>query len=186
MSKKRTKKKFKLPAFWEKVEHYNAKLIPVALILLLFVIIFELFIHIENHTVEFWVHMIDYFVIAVFVIDLIFLGIHSKSTRFFFKSYWLDIIAIFPFVFALNVVNNLYKAVIATERFVIGQAIFHETLEAGKSAKILTKTGRFTKMGARILRILTKSHFLTKITHHHSHHQKRKSKKFKNKKRTTK
>ena len=80
--------------FWEKVENYNSKLIPPAIVVLLGVIIFELFLHIENPTVQLVVHILDGFVIAVFVIDLIFLGIKAKSTKFFFRSYWLDVIAI--------------------------------------------------------------------------------------------
>ena len=76
--------------FWEKVEHYNAKLIQPALIVLLAVIIFELFIHVENHAIELIVKIADALVIAVFVIDLIFLAKKAKSVKFFFKNYWLD------------------------------------------------------------------------------------------------
>ena len=60
--------------FLEKVEHYNSKLIPPALVVLLGIIIFELFLHVENETVLFLVHFADYCVITVFVIDLIFLS----------------------------------------------------------------------------------------------------------------
>ena len=61
-----------MSSFWEKVEHYNSKLIAPALILLLAIIIYDLFIHSENHTLELIVKIADYMVIAVFVIDLIF------------------------------------------------------------------------------------------------------------------
>ena len=146
--------------FWEKVEHYNSKLITPALILLLGVIIFELFLHVENHTIELAVKMADWIIITIFVIDLIFLAKRSRNAKFFFKNYWLDIIAVFPFVIFFNVFNSLYKFVIATERIVVGQAIFHETVEASKGIKSLSrgeKLLRGVRIAARGLRVVTKS-----------------------------
>ena len=101
--------------FWEKVEKVNSKLIPPALILLLGVIIFELFLHIENHALELAIEIVDYFIIAVFVIDLIFLAIKAKDTKFFFKNYWLDILAIFPFVIFSRFIGGVFK-LFATNR----------------------------------------------------------------------
>lgn len=149
--------------FWEKVEHYNAKLITPALVVLLAVIIFELFIHVENHTIELIVKIADALVIAVFVIDLIFLAKKAKSVKFFFKNYWLDIIAVFPFVLFFRLAESTYRIAIATERLTIGQAILHETVEASKSAKVLAKSGKFVRIGARLLRIVTKSRLFTKV-----------------------
>lgn len=151
--------------FWEKVEHYNAKLIPPALVVLLAVIIFELFIHVENHTIELIVKIADALVIAVFVIDLIFLAKKAKSVKFFFKNYWLDIIAVFPFVLFFNLLESAYRIAIATERLALGQAILHETVEASKSAKVLAKSGKVVRIGARLLRIVTKSRLFTKVHH---------------------
>ncbi|HLC71101.1 MAG TPA: hypothetical protein VJI32_03785, partial [Candidatus Nanoarchaeia archaeon] len=79
--------------FFKKVEYYNRRLIPAALIALLIIIAIELFVHIENHTVEISLKILDGIIIAIFVVDLIFLAIHSKNTRFFFRNYWLDILA---------------------------------------------------------------------------------------------
>ncbi len=152
-------------SFWEKVEHYNAKLIPPALVVLLAVIIFELFIHVENHAIELIVKIADALVIAVFVIDLIFLAKKAKSVKFFFKNYWLDIIAVFPFVLFFNLLESAYRIAIATERLALGQAILHETVEASKSTKVLAKSGKVVRIGARLLRIVTKSRLFTKIHH---------------------
>ena len=151
--------------FWEKVEHYNARLITPALVVLLAIIIFELFIPVENHTIELIVKIADALVIAVFIIDLIFLAKKAKSVKFFFKNYWLDIIAVFPFVLFFRLAESTYRVAIATERLTIGQAILHETVEASKSAKVLAKSGKFVRMGARILRIVTKSRLFTKVHH---------------------
>ena len=157
-------------SFWEKVEHYNAKLIPPALIILLGIIIYELFLHVENHAVELMVKIADAMVIAVFVVDLIFLAKKAKSAKFFFRNYWLDILAVFPFVLFFRVLESAYRVAIATERLTLGQAILHETVEASKSAKALAKSGKIVRIGARILRIVTKSRLFTKV-----HHERRKS-----------
>jgi hypothetical protein len=151
--------------FWERVERINSKLIIPAVILLLVIIIFELFIHLENHTVHSIIEIIDYLVIAIFVIDLIFLGIKAKTTRFFFKNYWLDILAIFPFVFTLNTVGKFVR-LFSTKGIGVGQAIFHESLEvskvAGKAEKF-TKVGKSLKIGTRSLRVITKSRLFSRF-----------------------
>lgn len=151
--------------FWEKVEHYNAKLITPALIVLLGIIIFELFLHVENHTIELIVKIADALVITVFVIDLIFLAHKARSVRFFFKRYWLDVIAVFPFVLFFRVIESAYRVALATERLTLGQAILHETVEASKSTKVLAKSGKVVRIGARILRVVTKSRLFTKVHH---------------------
>lgn len=165
----------KLGELGEKVEHYNAKLIPFALVVLAAIIIYELFLHYENHTLELAVKILDGLVIAVFVIDLIFLAVRAKSARFFFRNFWLDILAIFPFSLFFEMVNALYRVVVATERIAIGQAIAHETIEVSKEARVLSKSGkaaRVIKIIARLVRIVTKSHFFTRF-HHKRHGRKR-------------
>ena len=151
--------------FWEKVEHYNRKLIPFALVLLLGIIVYELFLHVENHTIELIVKIADALIIAVFVIDLIFLASRARSIKFFFKNYWLDILAVFPFVIFFNLIESAYRIILATERLTLGQAILHETVEASKSAKVLAKSGKMVRIGARILRVITKSRLFTKVHH---------------------
>src|SRR3989338_7540161 len=116
----------------EIIEHYNSKLIPLAIICLLGIIVIELFIHIENHNIELAVHIVDYIVISIFAIDLFFLALKAKTTSFFFKRYWLDVLAIFPFGLLFKSVERITQGVIATERIVIGQAIAHETIEVKK------------------------------------------------------
>lgn len=162
------KKRRKLGPFWEKIEHYNAKLIPFALVLLLGIIIFELFLHIENHAVELGILIADYIVIAIFVVDLIFLAYKARTVKFFFKSYWLDILAVVPLVLVFTVVGRIYRAIAAAGKVTIGQAIFHEALEARKGISVLGRSGRFAKyvkIVVRGIRIVTKSRFFTKIIH---------------------
>ena len=155
--------------FWEKVEHYNAKLIAPALVVLLVIIIVELFVHIEDPTIELILKIADALVIAVFIIDLLFLAHKARSMKFFFKSYWLDIIAVFPFVIFFNLLESVYRIAIVAERLTLGQAILHETVEASKSAKVFAKSGKIVRIGARLLRGVTKSRLFAKV-----HHERRK------------
>lgn len=174
-----------MDSFWEKVEYYNAKLIPYALIVLLFVIVFELFVYTENHLLEIFIKLLDYFVITVFVIDLTFLAIKAKSVRFFFRNYWLDILAVFPFVMFFNAINFVYRAAIATavvtERVAVSQAVLHETVEVGKEIEALAKgEGKIAKVSrivARGIRVVTKSRFFKKLQAKHEHIRKKPEKK---------
>ncbi len=153
--------------FWEKVEEINAKLIPLAIFILLGVIIFELFIHSEDPAILRVVHTLDGLVITIFVIDLIFLAIHSRNTRFFFKNYWLDMLAIFPFGLLFTVVERVYEIAVAAERLAVGQAIAHEALEARKGVQVLAESEKFTKVirvVTRSLRVITKSRFFTEVS----------------------
>ncbi len=156
--------------FWEKVEHYNTKLIPPAIVVLFFVIVIELGFKDFAHHYHIPLKIIDGLVIAIFVIDLIFLGIRSKNTRFFFKNYWLDMLAIFPFGIFFTVVTRLYRAALVTQRVIIGQAILHESLEARKGISAAARTGRLARIvriGARSLRVITKSKLFTGFAHKH-------------------
>lgn len=160
--------------FWEKVEHYNAMLIPYALIILFGIIIFELFLHIEDENILFFVHVLDGIVITIFVIDLIFLRRKAKTTKEFMKHYWLDIIAVFPFVFLFNQFGRIYRAIVVNEQFAVGQAILHEGLEAEKGIKIaargekalkFTRVARIIRIVARALRFVTKTRLLSRFSH---------------------
>lgn len=155
-----------LHPFWEKVEKVNSKLIIPAVIILLFIIIYELFFHIENHTLELVVKIADGFVILVFVLDLIFLARKAKSTKFFFKNYWLDLLAVFPFGLAFNLFEQIYRTLAGAERFVVGQAIVHEGLEVRKEVRLVAKSERFAKffrIGIRLLRVITKTRLFNTI-----------------------
>lgn len=149
-----------------KVEEYNRKLIPAALIVLLIIIALELFVHIENQTLEITLKILDGIIITIFVVDLIFLAIHSKNTRFFFRNYWLDILAIFPFAVVFNVVEEIYRGITAAERIVLGQAVLHEGLEAEKLLKEGAREGKLVRMLRAIprgLRFIAKSHYAKKF-----------------------
>ncbi|HLC81337.1 MAG TPA: hypothetical protein VJH68_01650 [Candidatus Nanoarchaeia archaeon] len=159
--------------WWWYIEHYNSKLLPPALVILLFVILFELFVHVENKLLLTAVHLLDIFVIVIFIIDLVFLAIKTKNAQLFLKRYWLDILAVFPFVFAFRLFNVAYRSIFVTEQLAISQAVFHETLEVGKEvsreARIVregTEAGRFVRTSrvvARAARFVAKSRLFKKL-----------------------
>lgn len=154
--------------FWRKVERWNSRLIVPALILLLVLIIAEIFIHIENALLHLVLTILDYFVIFIFVIDLVFLALKSKNARYFFKNYWLDILAVFPFSLFFSLISTLSRSVEAAERLFVGQALFHESLEAEKLIAKEGKLIRLVRIIARGLRALTKMGSFAKFEKKHS------------------
>jgi len=150
----------------EKIEHFNARLIPYALVVLLILIIVELFVKIENHYLETGKIITDYAIIVIFVIDLIFLAIRAKNAKFFFTNYWLDIIAVFPFAIIFGILEEFYRGIAAAERLVIGQAVLHESLEAEKIIAKESRVVRLIKIGPKMLRVITKSRLFTTFRHH--------------------
>ena len=141
--------------FWKKVEEMNAKLIPVALVLLLGIIILELFVHVEDHKLKLGVEIADGIVVTIFVIDLIFLAIAAKSAKFFFKNYWLDLIAVLPLNLIFRLLTPFFRTLVLAEEVVLGQGLLHESVEAER----LAKEGRFLRylrVGVRAVRAVAK------------------------------
>lgn len=167
--------------FFEKIERVNSRLIPYAIALLLLVIIYEIFFHIENHALNLTVEIVDGMIIAIFVVDLIFLARKAKSVQFFFRNYWLDILAVLPFTLIFNLVNRVYRLLTVTEQLAIGQAVVHEGLEARKGLGAFLREEKIAalfrgerlakgvRIGARILRVVTKSRLFTHV--HKKHHE---------------
>ena len=80
-----------------KLEIFVDKLIPYLLLLLVLVIIGEIFYNefmLKYNTI---VQILDWFIIFVFVIDLIFKYNRTKDIPKFFRASWIEIIAVFPF-----------------------------------------------------------------------------------------
>ena len=121
--------------FWKKVEEINGKLIPAALVLLLGIIILELFVHVEDPNLKLGMEIADGIVVTIFVIDLIFLAIAAKSAKFFFKNYWLDLIAVLPLNLIFRLLTPFFRTLVLAEEVVLGQGLLHESVEAGRLAK---------------------------------------------------
>lgn len=141
--------------FWKKVEEINGKLIPPALVLLLGIIILEVVVHIEDSRAKLGLEIADGLVIVVFVIDLIFLAIAAKSAKFFFRNYWLDLLAVLPLNLLFRVLSPLFRGAVVAEEVVVGQKLFHESVEAERLAKE-GRLLRYVRVGVRALRIVAK------------------------------
>ncbi len=113
-------------------------LIPWMIVLLLFIIIVELFFHDfaeHYHTI---IAILDYIVISVFVLDLVFKWVRIRNIKKFLKTCWLDILAVFPFFIFFRFIEQFIIIVDLSKDLKQFQLLFHEGLELEKSgAKLL-------------------------------------------------
>lgn len=80
----------------KKAEKIVDHLIPPCLIILFFIIIFQIFNHETAEHYHTQIVIVDYIIILVFIIDLYFKWLRIKNVPKFLRSSWLEIIAIFP------------------------------------------------------------------------------------------
>jgi hypothetical protein len=178
-----------------KVEEIVDKLIPPMLVLLIFLIIIEIFFKDFAHHYEFWIVFLDYIVIGVFVLDVIFKYIRFKPFKKFLRKSWLDIIAIFPFALMFRVFEGFFEIFVATELIKESQSILHSAVEiekeAGKVIREVEKVGkvarttrftRFIRPVARMPRLVKALAFHEKPSGTHHPYEKRKKKSSKHKK----
>lgn len=125
----------------KKLEELIDWLIPYCLILLLGIIIIEIFFYDTATLYHTQVQYADYFIVLVFVIDLIYKWFHVRKIPKFIKNYWLDILAVFPFFLIFRLFEEL-GAVFQIGQ--TGQQILHEGLEIEK------EVSKFEKEAARL------------------------------------
>jgi len=140
-----------------RIEVVADKIIPYLVLILLALIVGE-FTHYklieDNKDI---VLMADYFIVAVFIIDLSFKYYRIKDYKKFIKKYWLDIIAVFPFFLIFRLVEELV-------------IIFRVSSELGESQKFLhtlieiTRISRETSEEQRVLREIQEASKLERTT----------------------
>ena len=154
-----------LPKWLEVIEHINASLIPPAVLALGVIIIVELFFELHSHFWEEVIHVADIVIISIFVIDLCFIFYHVRNWKIFFRDFWLDILAVFPFIFMFRAAGTFvrfFRILRFGETAIVGQTILHEGLEVRKAASAAARSQKFAKyvrMGSRSVRVLSKSRF---------------------------
>ena len=134
MPKKQKMKKRKLTNNRQKalkwIENFTDSIIPFLLVLLGIMIILEnpllTLVHLENY--EPWITLIDYVIVAFFVIDLIFKWFKVKGILSFLKMYWLDIIAVFPFFLIFRLYIRLSTLVRIGAEIREAQQVVHEAV----------------------------------------------------------
>jgi hypothetical protein len=136
--------------FFKKVEHFVDKSIPYLLILLLVIVFVDIFYTDIAHKYEATILTIDIIIVCFFVVDLIFKYLRVQNIPKFLRTYWLDILAIFPFFLLLRVfeevllvseasaatVRNLFHAGLVLEEDVL------VTEKVVKTSELIAKEGR--------------------------------------------
>ena len=115
-----------------KVESFVDRAIPYALIVLAGIIIAEIFFKEFAHKHLLIIEILDYTIIAFFVVDLIFKYLRIRKFKEFIRECWLDIIAVFPFVLVFRIFESLSLFIRLPAEFREGQSIMHTILEGKK------------------------------------------------------
>ncbi|MAG46972.1 hypothetical protein CL617_00060 [archaeon] len=118
-----------------KIEVIVDKSIPYVVLLLLYIIITDFFFQDFYHKHEIFFIIGDYFVLGIFVADLIFKFNRVRKFNIFLKKYWLDIIAVFPFFLLFRVFEEVFTFFRLGRELTEGQKIVHSGLEIEKLAK---------------------------------------------------
>ena len=119
-----------------KLEYIIDKLIPWMIILLLAILLGEFFFEefIEHHHLHPWIVGGDILVIIVFIVDLVFKYIRVRNIKTFVKKFWLEILAVFPFILFFRFFEGIFTFFIAEQTLKHSQSILHESVEIEKSA----------------------------------------------------
>lgn len=142
-------------AFRKRIEHSIDKAIPFCLILILLILIAEIFFHQYTEPYQTLIEILDYIIITVFAADLFFKYQRLKNKNEFIKKYWIEIIAIFPFMLFFRTIESLIAVEMASREIKEAQTILHETVEFKRAARGTEglRTARFIKILRPILRI---------------------------------
>lgn len=144
----------------EYIEHIVDKSIPYLVILLLFVIIGDVFYHEYMEHYHLYVLIFDYFILVVFMADLIFKWFRIRHFTTFLKKCWIDIIAVFPFFIFFRLIEEVVAIFAIGETIKEAQHILHTGVELEKEAshiiQSVEKAGKVSRvrMAARLIRPL--------------------------------
>ncbi len=139
--------------FLEKIEVFVDKLIPYLILLLIVVVVIDVFFKQTAASYHTELYVTDSVIITFFVIDLIFKYRRVHNIPKFLKLYWLDILAVFPFLLMLRVfeeillisegsvstLRNLFHAGLVLEEEVTAET---KLTRAVKSSELIAKEGR--------------------------------------------
>jgi len=150
-----------------KAEIIVDKSIPYLLVLLFLLIVGELFLTDRIPSFSPYVSIIDGIIISVFVADLCFKYMHVKNIPDFLRSYWLEIIAVFPAFLIVRVIEE-FLIISGLEKTI---SLSQESLEireiAGIKANRTHYFGRFIRPLSRLPRFLKAFMFYEKPHHKH-------------------
>jgi voltage-gated potassium channel len=93
-----------------KIERIVDSTIPFFIVILLILILIEIFFNEAAEPYSAYIDWADRIIIGVFVIDLIFKYLRVRNIPKFFRHYWLDILAVFPFVLFFRIFQEALSA----------------------------------------------------------------------------
>ena len=120
---------------YRRLEHIIDKLVPYAVFVLLILIIIDLFYQDFYQHYAVYAHTIDWIIISIFVLDLLFKYRRTRNLKNFLKKYWLEIIAVFPFYLVIRIFEEAILAFRLSESFGEGQRVLHEGVEIERLAR---------------------------------------------------
>lgn len=150
--------------FWQRMvhefEHFTDHIIPILVIALAIMLILEnpFWTLVHLHDYEPWITIFDGLIVFFFAVDLVFKWFNTRDLRKFFKLYWLDIIAIFPFYLAFRAYAEVAAVFrVGEEISEAGQKVAHEAVllrEARllREAEALGREAKEVRNAGRLLR----------------------------------
>jgi len=133
----------------ERLEYYVDRVIPYTLVVLVVLIVLEIFFHDELGPYILIVKILDYIIIAIFIVDLYFKYQRVKNFKLFLRKYWLDVIAVFPFFLVFRMFEEvLILSGGLKETFLTSQKVVHSGVEVEKIG------AKFVETASREARVL--------------------------------
>jgi len=130
------------------IEVFVDRAIPYVVLLLLFIIIGDFAFHNFMNQYRIYVNLADYIILGFFVIDLAFKFYRVRNVRLFLKKYWLEVIAVFPFILVFRLFEELFLLFRFTAPIEEGQKIIHSVAEVtkiGEEQKIIRELSALEK-----------------------------------------
>lgn len=142
--------------WYKAIEVLIDRLVPFAVIFLLGILIIEFFFHEIADSYHTSISIIDYIILGIFTLDLIFKYLRIRKWKKFFKECWLDIIAIFPFFLIFRVFESFLIFTELPKEIRQFQLVLHTgsqiTEESAKIIREAEEAGKISRVKA-IIRI---------------------------------
>ncbi len=164
---------------FHKIEVWVDRLVPLSLFVLLVLIGIEFYYQETAEKYHALISTLDNFIIALFILDLVFKYIRVHSIPTFLKKYWLEIIAVLP----ISLIIRAFEYAIPLQRIELASDSAHGLLETGAKWGIVVKeveaggqvsrfvlSARYLRLFARMPRLVQAMVFYERPTgRHHPH-----------------
>ena len=108
---------------------------------------------------HFWIDLIDWIIVSFFVADLVFKYLRVRIWPIFFKKYWLDILAVFPFFLFFRLFEELSKVLGEVKELPVQvQKVVHLGLEL-REARLAEETLKISKEAEEISQVTRTERF---------------------------